>query len=152
MDNLEEERDSVTLRCLANSNPPPKVWWQKEGINGIFNPDGEIVISPITRNSAGTYKCMAENALGLSEPTYVEINVKCKKTIDLKIIIGVVTTLGGGSRICDDSTKAKNVTIGGESVKNSSKFCNVINEQPLYSLFSLVWIRRCDKSSNQKKN
>jgi hypothetical protein len=52
--------------------------WQKEGINGIFNPDGEIVISPITRNSAGTYKCMAENALGLSEPAYVEINVKCK--------------------------------------------------------------------------
>jgi hypothetical protein len=86
LDNLEEERDSVTLRCLANSNPPPKVWWQKEGINGIFSPDGEIVISPITRNSAGTYKCMAENALGLSEPTYVEINVKCKKNYIFVIV------------------------------------------------------------------
>jgi hypothetical protein len=49
LDNLEEERDSVSMKCKADSNPPSKVWWQKEGINGIINPDGEIVISPVTR-------------------------------------------------------------------------------------------------------
>ena len=81
LDNLEEERDTVTMKCKADSNPPAKVWWQKEGINGIVNPDGEIVISPVTRSSAGTYKCMAENALGLSEPAYVEINVKCESIL-----------------------------------------------------------------------
>ena len=84
LENLEEERDSVTMRCMANSNPPPKVWWQKEGINGIVNPDSEMVISPVTRSSAGTYKCLAENALGLSEPAYVEVNVKCKSLFSLR--------------------------------------------------------------------
>ena len=66
------------MRCMAESNPPAKVWWEKEGVNGIFSPDKEITISPVTRTTAGTYKCVAQNALGMSEPAFVELDVKCK--------------------------------------------------------------------------
>ena len=76
--NLEEEKNTVTMKCMAESNPPSKVWWEKEGVNGVFSPDREITISPVTRNTAGTYKCVAQNALGLSEPGFVEVDVKCK--------------------------------------------------------------------------
>ena len=77
-DYLEEEKDSVSLECKAESNPLPKIVWYKEGHNGIFSIDKEIHISPVTRHSAGTYKCVAENTLGLSEPAFVDLDVKCK--------------------------------------------------------------------------
>ena len=76
--NLEEEKDSVSMKCRSESNPPSKVWWEKEGVNGVFSPDREITISPVTRSTAGTYKCVAQNALGMSEPGFVEVDVKCK--------------------------------------------------------------------------
>ena len=85
LDYLEEGKDTVSLRCLAESNPPPKVWWHKEGVNGVFSPEEQIVISPVTRGSAGTYKCVAENALGLSEPAFVDLDVKCKHFFSLFI-------------------------------------------------------------------
>ena len=78
LDYLEEEKDSVSLRCIAESNPQPKIVWYKEGENGIFSVEKEIHISPVTRHSAGTYKCVAENTLGLSEPAFVDLDVKCK--------------------------------------------------------------------------
>ena len=67
---------------MAESNPPAKVWWEKEGVNGIFSPDKEITISPVTRTTAGTYKCVAQNALGMSEPAFVEVDVKCELFIN----------------------------------------------------------------------
>ena len=70
------------MRCMAESNPPAKVWWEKEGVNGIFSPDKEITISPVTRTTAGTYKCVAQNALGMSEPAFVEVDVKCELFIN----------------------------------------------------------------------
>jgi len=79
--NLEEEKDSVTMKCMSESNPPSKVWWEKEGVNGVFSPDREITISPVTRSTAGTYKCVAQNALGLSEPGFVEVDVKFAPSI-----------------------------------------------------------------------
>ena len=78
LSNLEEGKDSVTMRCHAESNPASKVWWEKEGVNGVFSPDREITISPVTRNTAGTYKCVAQNPLGMSEPAFVQLDVKCK--------------------------------------------------------------------------
>jgi len=81
LSNLEEEKDSVTMRCMAESNPPAKVWWEKEGVNGVFSPEREITISPVTRTTAGTYKCVAQNALGLSQPAFVQLDVKYAPSI-----------------------------------------------------------------------
>lgn len=78
LENLEDEKDDATLRCIVDSNPPASITWRKEGLSGIFSPEKEIIFSPVTRHSAGLYSCTAENALGLSKPAFVELDVKCK--------------------------------------------------------------------------
>ena len=81
LENLEDEKDAVTLRCKVDSNPPAAIMWRKEGLNGIFSPEEEIVFSPVTKHTAGLYSCTAENQLGMSKPDYVELNVKCKHSL-----------------------------------------------------------------------
>ena len=76
--NLEDKKDPATLRCLVDSNPPSSVIWRKEGMEAIFSKELEIVFSPVTRHTAGTYTCTAENALGMSKPAFIDIDVKCK--------------------------------------------------------------------------
>ena len=78
LDNLEDQKDDATLRCIVDSNPPATITWRKEGLKEVFSPDKEIVFSPVTRHSAGLYSCSAENALGMSKPAYVDLDVKCK--------------------------------------------------------------------------
>ena len=63
---------------MVDSNPPAAILWRKEGLDGIFSPEQEIVFSPVTRHTAGLYSCSAENQLGMSKPDYVELDVKCK--------------------------------------------------------------------------
>ena len=50
-------------------------------MDGIFSTEFEIVFSPVTRHTAGTYTCTAENPLGMSKPAFVDIDVKCKYII-----------------------------------------------------------------------
>jgi len=76
LDNLEDQKEQATLRCKVDSNPPAAILWRKEGLEGIFSPEQEIVFSPVTRHTAGLYSCQAENQLGMSKPDYVELNVK----------------------------------------------------------------------------
>ncbi len=76
--NLEDRKDSATLRCVADANPPAAVEWRKEGLGGVFGADPEIVFSPVSRHSAGTYACVAHNQLGRSEKQFVELDVKCE--------------------------------------------------------------------------
>ena len=78
MDNLEAKKDSVTLRCKVDSNPPGAIIWKKEGLEGIFSAEPEIIFSPVTRHTAGLYTCESENQLGMSDKDYVEVDVKCK--------------------------------------------------------------------------
>ena len=84
LDYLEEEKDPATLRCISDSNPPSTILWRKEGLNGIFSPDEEINFSPVTRHTAGIYSCTAENALGMSKPAFVDLDVKCKFIINIR--------------------------------------------------------------------
>ena len=84
---MEEEKDSVTMKCMSESNPPSKVWWEKEGVNGVFSPDREITISPVTRSTAGMCKCVALNALGMSKQGFVEVDVKCKFIADCRTLM-----------------------------------------------------------------
>lgn len=78
---LEEGKDDATLKCVTDANPPAKVLWRKEGLNGIFSPDKDITFSPVSRHTAGLYSCTAENVLGMSKEDYVQLDVKCKNTL-----------------------------------------------------------------------
>ena len=69
---LTEGRDSLTLNCEVDSNPPATIKWFKNIETEDFEEVGsgtELVISPISRHNAGTYTCLATNIIGESPRT-----------------------------------------------------------------------------------
>ena len=78
LDYLEDQKDTVVMKCHADSNPPSTVIWRKEGLDEVFSTGPDLTFSPVSRHTAGVYGCTAENALGLSKPEFVEVDVKCK--------------------------------------------------------------------------
>ena len=83
------EGDTVSLSCTTDSNPPASVTWRKisgssVGVAGqppagtMLTSQPSFTIQSVSKESAGRYECVAENALGLSEPSTVNLKVKCK--------------------------------------------------------------------------
>ncbi len=91
LEHLEENKDGANLRCVSDSNPPATVLWRKEGHEGVFQAGAEISFSPVTRKTAGLYSCTAENALGMSKPAFIEVDVKCKQ-LHYLLSVGVALT------------------------------------------------------------
>ena len=66
---LTEGRDSLTLNCEVDSNPPATIKWIKDIDTEKSEEVGEgteLVISPISRHNSGTYTCIATNIIGES--------------------------------------------------------------------------------------
>ena len=69
---LTEGRDSLTLNCEVDANPPATIKWFKNLETENFEEVGsgtELVISPISRHNSGTYTCIATNIIGESPRT-----------------------------------------------------------------------------------
>ena len=78
-DTLLAEGDSVTLSCDVDSNPPSSVSWRKLEKNTRYvSNEASFRINSVTRTSAGSYQCVAENELGLSQPETIVLDVQCK--------------------------------------------------------------------------
>ena len=83
-DVFEEGRSSVTLRCVADANPPGRVFWRKYGPTTGGNQEearqyvDTLELKPVTRKDGGTYLCQAENSIGLSNEEPAEIDVQCE--------------------------------------------------------------------------
>lgn len=87
---LEENIDSVSLRCLADANPPATVIWRRVGGNPMTNKApitsmGDIYsfqeileFSPVTRKDSATYSCEAKNTIGTSNLITIPIDIKCE--------------------------------------------------------------------------
>ena len=81
-DTLMAEGDSVTLSCDVDSNPPSSVSWRKlENTIRYVSNQASFTISSATRTTAGSYQCVAENELGLSQPETIVLDVQCKSEI-----------------------------------------------------------------------
>ena len=69
---LTEGRDSLTLNCEVDANPPATIKWFKnletENVEEVGSGE-ELVISPISRHNSGTYTCIATNIIGDSPRT-----------------------------------------------------------------------------------
>ena len=88
-DTLLAEGDSVTLSCDVQSNPPSSVTWRKlEKNTRIVSDKPSFTISSVSRTSAGSYQCLAENELGRSQPETIVLDVQCKfiKTSPIQIV------------------------------------------------------------------
>ena len=73
------EGEAVTLTCEVDSNPAAgRVSWRRSGAAAILTGQANFTISPVTRDTAGSYECVAENSLGISQPATVQLNVDCK--------------------------------------------------------------------------
>ncbi|KAF2368170.1 CD80-like immunoglobulin C2-set [Trinorchestia longiramus] len=75
---LEEGLDSVSLRCVADSNPPANIIWRKIGKQDVFSFDKKVEFLPVSRKHSARYSCEANNAMGTSAPVSVSIDVKCE--------------------------------------------------------------------------
>lgn len=77
---LEEGRDQLEIRCLADANPPASILWRKTkspGVTEVANIGETLVFSPIYRNHAAVYLCEASNTEGESSPISVQVSVNC---------------------------------------------------------------------------
>lgn len=101
---LEENIDSVQLRCRADANPPATIIWRRlgathpsaahlssspslgggSGVSDIYSFQEVLEFSPVTRKDSATYSCEAKNPIGSSTMITVPIDVKCKRaTLDI---------------------------------------------------------------------
>ena len=78
-DQLEEGVSSVLLTCNVNSNPSSSVSWtrlDRDGNRMKIHEGRELRLSPVRRESGGTYICTATNTVGQSDPGQTVVEVK----------------------------------------------------------------------------
>lgn len=78
---LEEGRDQLEIRCLADANPPASILWRRTkspGVTEVASIGETLLFSPIYRNHAAVYICEAANTEGESSPVSVQVSVNCE--------------------------------------------------------------------------
>ena len=82
-DTLANEADDVKLFCNSTGNPRPNITWTfLNGSNpGIIQSEESLVLSNVTRNQAGTYKCTADNGIMVPSIANVQVAINCKYNI-----------------------------------------------------------------------
>ncbi|XP_058119273.1 uncharacterized protein LOC131261290 [Anopheles coustani] len=73
---LEEGKDSLILRCVADANPPASIVWRRAGRSEIASLQESLQLRPVGRRDAGMYTCQAQNSVGTSETMSVQLDVK----------------------------------------------------------------------------
>lgn len=87
---LEEGRDKLEIRCLADANPPASILWRKTkspGVTEVASIGETLMFSPIYRNHAAVYLCEASNTEGESSPVSVQVSVNCTCAAAISICI-----------------------------------------------------------------
>ncbi|XP_014471193.1 PREDICTED: vascular endothelial growth factor receptor 1 [Dinoponera quadriceps] len=95
IDEAENGRETVVLKCIADGLPKPKVTWYKDyellvddnkGQYNFTKKHQELHINYMSQTDSGTYMCRATNRIGEKE-TYQEIIVKNGKWQQHEIIL-----------------------------------------------------------------
>ena len=82
-DTLANEADDVKLFCNSTGKPRPNITWTfLNGSNSkIIQSKESLVLSNVTRNQAGTYKCTADNGIMAPSIANVQVAINCKYNI-----------------------------------------------------------------------
>ncbi|XP_067635504.1 uncharacterized protein [Eurosta solidaginis] len=78
---LEEDKDALILRCVADANPPASIVWRRAGRSEIASLQETLQLRPVGRRDAGLYTCQAQNSVGSSEQLSVQLDVKYQPKI-----------------------------------------------------------------------
>lgn len=76
-----EEGDSVSVKCVADANPPASIIWKKTGFSSIYALKDQIDFLPVKRSDSAIYSCSASNDVGQSQELEVNIDVKYRPSI-----------------------------------------------------------------------
>ncbi|KAI9576892.1 hypothetical protein GQX74_011315 [Glossina fuscipes] len=71
---LEEDKDALVLRCVADANPPASIVWRRAGRSEIASLQETLQLRPVGRRDAGLYTCQAQNSVGTSEQLSVQLD------------------------------------------------------------------------------
>lgn len=80
------EGSLVTLSCNATGRPTPTITWTKVEDNGTDSApllpvlDGKHVLSNIQQSANGTYRCTADNRVGVPANRTASVKVECKSS------------------------------------------------------------------------
>ncbi|XP_013816661.1 vascular cell adhesion protein 1 isoform X1 [Apteryx mantelli] len=72
------EGENVSIRCSAESNPPPKIVLRRKSDGadmGLYSEGGILLLPSVTFLSGGDYECVAENKFGKNKSA-VALNVE----------------------------------------------------------------------------
>ena len=87
------EGSLVTLSCNALGTPTPTITWTKVEDNGTDSVplltvvDGKYVLSNIQRSANGTYRCTADNGVGVPVNRTVSVKV-IRKFLIFEYVVG----------------------------------------------------------------
>ncbi|CAJ0947779.1 unnamed protein product [Ranitomeya imitator] len=90
---IVEDGDSVTFRCIVDSNPNASVTWYKEDMvvhGNISNQTVTIQLINITKSDAGRYQCSAMNEHGVTNRS-IQIIYRGAKSQNSPVIAGAVS-------------------------------------------------------------
>ena len=68
------EGNDALLFCNATGNPPPCIYWTKQGSNSALSSSETLHLTSLRADDGAVYRCKAENYLGSSE-TNIAITV-----------------------------------------------------------------------------
>ena len=73
------EGDSLWMTCDHEANPPSRVLWKvgRPEPKVVIGHEEEVLLNNITRDSAASYYCIAENIIGKTS-TVLDVTVMCK--------------------------------------------------------------------------
>ena len=80
------EGSLVTLSCNGTGKPTPKIIWRKVEDNGTDSAplfpvvEGKYLLINIERSANGTYRCTADNGVGVPVNRTVSVQVECKSS------------------------------------------------------------------------
>ena len=83
----------VFLSCNATGAPPPNITWTRVEDDGTDSEpllpivDGKYVMSNIQRNANGTYRCTADNGVGVPDNRTVSVEVQRKSYIFFRVSV-----------------------------------------------------------------
>lgn len=79
---IEDQKDSIAIRCVVTANPKAVVVWRREGQSAPSSLQELLQFSPANRQHSGLYTCQARNKAGESHPIRVQVDIKCKYILD----------------------------------------------------------------------